>query len=243
MTKVFEDKDCAELLLRIILQRSDLKVLEVHGQHEIKNLQGRSVRLDIAAVDLSGKTYDVEIQRDDRGAGVKRARYNSSLLGANITEPGDDYQRLAETYVIFITERDVLNGGLPIYHVDRRIEELGNALFGDEAHIIYVNAQIKDETALGRLMYDFSCTDAAEMHYQILADRVRYFKEDVKGVAAMCKVMEEMRNQAAQEAERETLLDLAIRMLNMGEFSYEKIAELAKMSVAEVKALAGLPSA
>ena len=32
MTKVFEDKPCTELLLRIILKRNDLTVTEVHGQ-------------------------------------------------------------------------------------------------------------------------------------------------------------------------------------------------------------------
>ena len=47
MNKVFEDKACAEFLLQIILQRTDLRVQRVHGQHDIKNLQGRSVRLDI----------------------------------------------------------------------------------------------------------------------------------------------------------------------------------------------------
>ena len=34
------------------------------------------------------------------------------------------------------------------------------------------------------------------MNYQQLAKKVRYFKEDEKGVAAMCKVMEDMRNEA-----------------------------------------------
>ena len=43
MNKVFEDKACAEFLLQIILQRTDLRVQRVHGQHDIKNLQGRSV--------------------------------------------------------------------------------------------------------------------------------------------------------------------------------------------------------
>ena len=51
MSKVFEDKPCAEFLLRIILNRDDLKVKEVHGQHDLNNIQGRSVRLDILAVD------------------------------------------------------------------------------------------------------------------------------------------------------------------------------------------------
>ena len=199
MNKVFEDKTCAEFLLQIILQRTDLHVQRVHGQHDIKNLQGRSVRLDILAVDEADRVYNIEVQRSDKGAGVKRARYNSSLIDANVTEPGDEYEKLNETYVIFITEHDVLDGSCPIYHIDRTVRETG-ALFGDESHILYVNAQIKDDTALGQLMHDFSCTSAEEMHYQILADRVRYFKEDTEGVATMCKAMEDMRNEAAREA-------------------------------------------
>ena len=39
MSKVFEDKACAEFLLQIILQRHDLKVQSVQGQYDIKNLQ------------------------------------------------------------------------------------------------------------------------------------------------------------------------------------------------------------
>ena len=86
-------------------------------------------------------------------------------------------------------------------------------MFGDESHIIYVNSQIKDETELGRLMYDFSCTDAKDMHYKILADRVRYFKEDAKGVETMCRAMEEMRKEAAVEELLKTLRNL---MKNLG---------------------------
>ena len=197
-----------------------------------ENLQGRSARLDILAVDEENRVYNIEIQRDDRGASVKRARYNSSLIDANITEPGEQYENLNETYVIFITEHDVLGGGCPIYHIDRTIRETG-ASFGDESHIIYVNAQIKDDTALGQLMHDFSCTDAEQMHYQILANRVRYFKEDTEGVVTMCKVMEDMRNEAA----REKALSIARRVLELGKLSYEEIADSFGLTVDEVKAL------
>ena len=162
MNKVFEDKACAEFLLQIILQRSDLKVAQVHVQHAIKNLQGCSARLDILAVDQEGKHYNIEIQRQDEGADARRARYNSSLLDANLTHPGDRYEELRETYVIFITERDVLKAGLPIYHIDRMIQETGKP-FGDGSHIIYVNAQCKNDTPLGKLMHDFSCTQADDM--------------------------------------------------------------------------------
>ena len=236
MNKVFEDKACAEFLLQIILQRTDLRVQRAHGQHDIKNLQGRSVRLDILAVDETDRVYNIEVQRSDKGAGVKRARYNSSLIDANVTEPGDEYEKLNETYVIFITEHDVLGDGHPIYHIDRTVRETG-ALFGDESHILYVNAQIKDDTALGQLMHDFSCTSAEEMHYQILADRVRYFKEDTEGVATMCKVMEDMRNEAAREADKARMIKIAQRMLNSGKYTYEDIADVLEISVDEVKTL------
>ncbi|MFR2259486.1 MAG: PD-(D/E)XK nuclease family transposase [Clostridium sp.] len=198
MTKVFEDISCAELLLRIILNDEGIRVLEAHSQRGIKNLQGRSVKLDILAVDSHNRVFNVEVQRSDRGAGAKRARYNSALIDANVTEPGDQYEDLNETFVIFITENDVMKAGLPIYHTDRVVRETGK-LFEDEEHIIYVNSQIKDETKLGRLMHDFSCTDAKDMYNKVLADRVRYFKEDERGVEIMCREMEIMRNQAHEE--------------------------------------------
>ena len=203
MNKVFEDKACAEFLLQIILQRTDLRVQRAHGQHDIKNLQGRSVRLDILAVDEADRVYNIEVQRSDKGAGVKRARYNSSLIDANVTEPGDEYERLNETYVIFITEHDVLGDGHPIYHIDRTVRETG-ALFGDESHILYVNAQIK---------------------------------EDTEGVATMCKAMEDMRNEAAREADKARMVKIAQRMLNSGKYTYEDIADVLEISVDEVKTL------
>lgn len=240
MNKVFEDKACAEFLLQIILERTDLTVQKVHSQHNLKNLQGRSVRLDILATDEAGRVYNIEVQRSDKGAGAKRARYNSSLIDANITEPGDNYENLNETYVIFITEHDVLKAGQPIYHIDRMIQET-NALFGDGSHILYVNAQIKDNSALGQLMHDFACTKAEEMHYPILAKRVRYFKEEQEGVATMSRIFEEIKREAAQEAARKTAreksIQVARRMLMMGKYSYEEISAISDLTMDEVKAL------
>lgn len=232
MSKVFEDKDCAEFLLQIILKRSDLKVKKVQGQYDVKNLQGRSVRLDILAVDNNNEVYNIEVQRSNKGAGAKRARYNSSLIDANVTEPGDEYEALNETYVIFITENDTLKAGLPIYHVDRVIRETGE-LFEDESHIIYVNSQMKDDTELGKLMHDFSCTKPQDMYYKILADRVRYFKEDEKGVLTMCREMENMRRETAHEK----AVEIAKKMLLSGKLTTEDIADFSGLTVEEVKAL------
>lgn len=196
MTAVFaDDIPCTELLLSIILGK-DLKVIKVHTQLTLKNLYGHSVRLDILAVDSDGKIYNIEIQRSDSGADKKRARYNSSIIDANVLEPGKEYEKLPESYVIFITENDVLDKGKPIYHINRYVEETGE-LFGDEQHIIYVNSQVQDKTALGKLMHDFYCSEAKNMNYNVLAEKVSYFKENEKGVNFMCRSMEILCKEAA----------------------------------------------
>lgn len=227
MTKVFEDETCVEFLLQILLDQEDLKVQEVHVQKVIKNLQGRSIRMDILASDDIGKIYNVEIQRSDKGAVPERARYHTSLLDANLTEAGEDYTALPETYVIFIVENDVLKSGLPIYHIDRTIQETGEAFY-DKTHIIYVNAWIQDETDLGKLMHDFTCPDPADMYYEVLAERVRYFKEDTKGVAVMNSAMEKLWKEAMEEVRMEGRIEgrMEGRMEGRAEERVRSIAEI-----------------
>ncbi len=49
-----------EFLLQIILQRNDYALFQyAHGQHDIR-IPGRSVRLDILAVDEENHVYNIE---------------------------------------------------------------------------------------------------------------------------------------------------------------------------------------
>ena len=138
------------------------------------------------------------MQRADKGADRKRARYHSGILDAHVLQPGEDFSELPETFVIFITENDVFGKGKPLYRVERKIEET-NESFDDGEHIVYVNGADKDaSTEIGKLMHDFFCTDPDDMNYKELADKVRYFKENEEGVATMCKVMEDMRNETVK---------------------------------------------
>lgn len=235
MSKCFENNiECTEFVLHIILNKDDLKVQQVNTQYAIKNLQGRSVRLDIYALDASGRIYNIEIQRSDKGAGARRVRYNSSIIDANTLIAGDDFSLLPETYVIFITENDVIGDNLPIYHIDRMISETGK-YFNDGMHIIYVNASYIDDTPLGILMHDFSCNDPNDMKYPILAERVKYFKRDEEGISIMCKAMEEMRNEAAYKATYEANVKNAVRMLKIGKLSIEEIAAITELPIDLIK--------
>ena len=219
-----------ELILQIILGQEDIKIKSVRTQETLKNLQGRSAILDVHAIDSTKKEFDVEIQRSDAGAGAKRARHNSSLLDAHILKSGDDTEDIPDSYVIFITENDVIGKKQAIYHIQRYVEtNEGKELFGDGSHIIYVNGKYRGNDEIGKLMHDFSCTNPDDMNYEVLAKKARYFKQDEKGVAAMCKIMEDMRNEAAREAAQKAELksakETAERLIKKGKMMLEEIAE------------------
>lgn len=233
LTKCFEgNTECIELVLRIVLDRSDLDVLDVRTQVFVENLLNRSVRLDILAIDSAGRSFNIEIQRADKGAGRKRARYNSSMMDANLLEKGENFDNLPETYVIFITENDVMGRGKVLYQIERCILETSE-MFEDGSHILYVNGAYRDESPIGKLMHDFSCTNPDDMYYGVLADRVKFFKESKEGIAVMCKAMEDMRNQTLKEGMRE----VALRMLKAGKYALDEIAAISGLSLDEVKKL------
>ena len=183
---------CMEVVLRAVLGNDRLRVTEVITQQSVPNLYGRAVRFDALATD--GETiYDVEIQRSDEGAIPRRARFNSSMIDSREVSKGTLFPDLPETYVIFITEHDVWKRGKPLYTVRRTFEDT-EEIFDDGAHILYVNGECQGESLLGHLMHDFFCSDPNDMYSDVLAERVRFFKENEKGVATMCKVMEEIYN-------------------------------------------------
>ena len=227
-----------ELILRIVLEREDIQVQSVRTQELMKNLQGRSAILDVHATDSTGREFDVEIQRSDAGAGAKRARYNSSLLDAHILKPGDDTEDIPDSYVIFITENDVMNGDQPLYPVERYVT-IGDrrVLFGDGSYIVYVNGKYRGNDAVGRLMYDFSCTDPDDMNYEVLAQRARYFKQDEKGVRTMSKILEDMRMEAAREAAQDQAKKIALCMIRTGKMPLEDIVGYTGLSFSVVKEL------
>ena len=235
MTKCFEgDLECTELVLRIVMECPDLTVQSVKVQSLYKNLQGRSLTLDIEATDSTGRRFDIEVQRADSGASPRRARYHASVMDANTLRPQEDFEALPELYIIFITEHDVLKGGKPLYHIDRCVRETETP-FDDGEHILFVNGECRDDTPLGLLMQDFFCTNPDDMYYAPLRERVRYFKENEKGVLSMSNVVDEIKQE-----EREAVAE---RLLKKGKMSYEEIAEISCLTLEKVMNLAKAQSA
>jgi hypothetical protein len=151
-----------------------------------------------------------------------------------VEKAGDDTENIPDSYVIFITENDVMKGNQPIYSVDRYVTIGENkVLFGDGSHILYVNGKYRGDDEIGMLMHDFSCTNPDDMNYEALAKKARYFKQDEKGVTTMCKILEDMRNETALSKSKE----IAIRMIEAGKNSLEDIADYTELPFETVKEL------
>ena len=233
MSKCLENApECIEFILQIILGKKDLKVVKSQTEYPIKSLQGRGVRFDVFARDSKGREYDIEIQRSNEGAEPKRARYNSALMDVNALKSGEDIGKLRDTYVIFITENDVMKRGQEVYSY-LRIEEHNGDRLHDGTHIIYVNGATRSETEIGKLVHDLLCSDATKMYFDILRKQVSQFKNSEEGRHVMCKAMEEL----GARRERETMLKMAKRMLKSGMLALKDIAKFSGLSLAEVKKL------
>ncbi len=67
------------------------------------------------------------------------------------------------------------------------------------------------------------------MNYNVLSNRVRFFKESKEGVAIMCRAIEEMRIEERREVAR--------GMLAAGKYALDEIVDIAGLSLEEVQKL------
>ena len=138
-------------------------------------------------------------------------------MDANALPEGADYKKLPESYVIFITETDVLGKGKPLYEIERVIKGDGDS-FNDGAHIVYVNSAIADtETPLGRLMHDFRCARPEEMYYDVLAERTGRFKTSEEGVIGMKSAWEQFKEEFKEEVIAEGIAQGIAQGMERGE--------------------------
>ena len=148
-------------------------------------------------------------------------------------ETGQVPNKLPDTYIIFITENDTLGCNLPIYHINRVIEENCQRCH-DQLHIIYVNSSVQDDTALGRLMHDLHCHNSQDMYSKILARRVKELKETQEGVDTMCDKLNELIAEERNEGEKRGILhtqkETAKNLQHMG-MALEQISLALNVSV------------
>ena len=109
-----------------------MKVLSVTVQKSVRNLVGRSVRVDALCQLGTGEKVNIEVQRSDKDHHLKRIRYNASCITASETEPGERFENVPTVIMVYISEFDFLKGNRTIYHINHVIRETGAAVASNE---------------------------------------------------------------------------------------------------------------
>lgn len=205
--KIIEDKNVCEEILRVILEDEELEVLFVTTQKSIKNLQGRSVRLDAFCKLGNGKLCNIEVQKSNNDDHVRRVRYNASCITANNTEVGDDFIDVPDVTMVYISAFDMFKKGRTIYHCKSVIEETGDAL-DNGLREIYVNTKINDGSTIAELMKCFTQEHVNNQKFPMLSNKVWYYKNDEGGIRIMCKIVEDYANSKVERENLKTIENL-----------------------------------
>ena len=225
---------CQEIL-RVILEDTELIVNDVIVQSSERNLYGRSVRLDALCTLGDGSLCNIEIQRADNDNHLKRARFNAASITVKESEIGTNFEKVKDVYIVYISEKDFFKGGLTTYHIDKIIRENGICV-DDGLHEIFVNTSVNDGSNIAELMQCFTQKNLNNPKFKAVTKRFKELKEMEGGLAAMCKLMDDIvreenekvlkeeRKRALKE-ERNKNIKRIIKMIRNG-YSKEDILNL-----------------
>ena len=103
-TYMKDENNCKELLSEI-LGKPVRKIVYKETEKELKNsILAKGIRVDVY-LEGDDKIYDVEMQTSEDDL-PKRSRYYHSAIDIDSLQPGQYYNDLKETYVIFICTFD-----------------------------------------------------------------------------------------------------------------------------------------
>ena len=200
--KMAEHKEFCEEILRVILGDYELVVTDNMQQFDIKNLQGRSVVLDAKCITGDGRYINIEVQKANDDNHLKRVRYNASVLTANVTEAGKQFEFVPDICIIFISAFDLFKGNLPLYHVVKTVKETGQVI-EDGLTEIYVNAAVDDGSKLAKLMKVFTKNDVYdEADFPVTSEIKARFKKDKGGTVKMDATLQKWMQESEEIGEK-----------------------------------------
>ena len=236
-TKAAEDKKFCEEILRTILDDQELIVVRSTPQSKLQNLKGRSVVFDALCKLKGGAMVDIEVQKANNDDHLKRVRYNSAVLTANITNTGTKFRRVPNVIVIFISKFDVFKDGYALYHVDKIVRETSRKV-EDGLEEIYVNSAVKDGSKVSELMELFVDLKAYNKdEFPVVSETKKIYKETEEGVQTMCEITERLCKKSERkgfaEGEAKGILKSIKNLVDSLGFTAEKAMDVLKIPVNE----------
>lgn len=134
------DPETCRLVLEIILGRK-ISSVNVHTEHTILySSDFKSVRLDVYAEDECNVSYDLEMQNQNQRNLAKRCRYYQAEMDASSLKPGEDFNQLRPSCIIYICTFDPFGKGLYQYVFEEYCKQAEIGL-GDGTRKIFLNTK------------------------------------------------------------------------------------------------------
>ena len=231
-----EEKGVCQEILRVIMQDDALTVHSVIPQSSIRNLYGRSVRLDTLCTLGNGAKVNIEIQKRDNDDHLRRARYNASMVAVKSSDAGEEYADMKDVYVVYITEKDFLKEGKTIYHIENVVMETGKVV-ENGLHQIFVNAAVDDGTTIAELMQCFLQSEVTNDKFPAIRDGIRRLKHTEGGIGKMCKIMEEVYAEGIEQGILKAKVEMLDRLTKDGGMTLQTACKFAGITPEEYETL------
>lgn len=134
-------KDFLEMVLQIPIDHVEVskeKSIIYHPEY-------KGVRLDVYAKDENHTHYDIEMQALKRTAIEKRSRYYRSHMDMELLRSGEEYDKLPNTYVIFVCDFDPFGGKKYCYTFENMCLEDTNLKLKDGCQSIFLSTYGENE--------------------------------------------------------------------------------------------------
>lgn len=139
-----EDPETCQMVLEVILEEH-IGTVRVRTERTILyNSDFRCVRLDVYADDEMDVGYNLEMQNQNEGNLPKRSRYHQAEMDLSSLKPGDNFNDLKPSVIIFICTFDPFGHKLYRYTFEERCKEVDIAL-GDETKKIFLSTKGKNK--------------------------------------------------------------------------------------------------
>lgn len=222
-----EDEETCRMVLELILGKpiGDIKVQAERSLLLSKDF--RYVRFDIFASSEMKVSYDLEMQNGHKEELPKRARYHQAEMDATFLKPGQRFNDLPSSYVIFICTYDPFHSGLYRYTFWERCEETGENL-GDGTCKVYLNTKGVNDADVPRELIHFLkyvenstekyVEESGDERIRTLHQRVEVLRND-RRLEESYMTMEELledREAIGEAKGKDLILDLVSLMMQDG---------------------------
>ncbi|MBQ8699868.1 MAG: hypothetical protein IJ521_12890 [Schwartzia sp.] len=214
----FQDVICTQILLREVMAKPGMEIRETAPQSVVRNIFGRGGQLDVLAFDAESGAYNLEFQREKKGAVLDRAFFNYALLARHLVDKGTDFENFPYTGVVFVQEDDFFHANQPVTNVRFVLDSNPPVSMKSKLNVVYVNTNVKDNTTmLGKILHDLRCASPKEMLVPELAERMNQVKNPKgKEMEFMCELLEEVRRSSEQKGRMEMARKGAASMFFFG---------------------------